>query len=236
VILADVPGRAVAVFAHPDDPEVACAGTLAAWVAGGAEVHLVVVNRGEKGSTDPATDPDALAATRAGEVAEAADVLGLASAEVLGIPDGEAEPSAGLREAVVARIRRLRPDVVVFPDPTAVFFGDSYVNHLDHRGVGWATLDACAPMAGSPLYFPAAGPAHRPGTALLAGSLEPDCWVDITATIDRKAAALACHRSQLGDAGADVLAEVVRGRAEDAARASGDRRVRLAEGFRRLRL
>ena len=34
--LDDVPARALAVFAHPDDPEVSCGGTLARWAAPGA--------------------------------------------------------------------------------------------------------------------------------------------------------------------------------------------------------
>ena len=52
------PACALAVYAHPDDPEVSCAGTLALWVRGGAEAHLVVVNQGEKGAVDPETDAD----------------------------------------------------------------------------------------------------------------------------------------------------------------------------------
>ena len=54
-VLADAPAVALAVFAHPDDPEVACAGTLARWSAAGCEVHLVIANRGEKGTIDPTT-------------------------------------------------------------------------------------------------------------------------------------------------------------------------------------
>src|SRR3546814_8927663 len=56
VIERDVPLRALAVFAHPDDPEVSCGGTLARWTRGGSEVHLVIANRGDKGSSDPATE------------------------------------------------------------------------------------------------------------------------------------------------------------------------------------
>ena len=42
MIESTIPGRALAVFAHPDDPEVGCGGTLARWTAGGCEVHLVI--------------------------------------------------------------------------------------------------------------------------------------------------------------------------------------------------
>lgn len=237
-LLTEVPPRALAVFAHPDDPEVACAGTLATWVDAGSEVGLVIVNAGDKGSTDPGCDPGELAATRAAEVSAAAEVLGLAGCELLGVPDGETRNDVELRSRLVAAIRRWRPDAVVAPDPTAVFFGDAYVNHHDHRELGWAVLDACAPMAASPLYFPEAGPAHRVATVLLAGTLAPDCWVEVESAIDRKAEALACHVSQLGE-DVDVAADVVRARAAEAAEAAaeaGTTGLRLAEGFRRLRL
>jgi LmbE family N-acetylglucosaminyl deacetylase len=55
-------------------------------------------------------------------------------------------------------------------------------------------------------------------------------WVDITATIEAKAAAIACHTSQVGEPG-EWLRGVVRQRAEDAGRSAG---VRYAEGFRRI--
>ncbi len=69
MILSDAPERALAVFAHPDDPEVACAGTLAAWVAAGCEAHLVIANAGDKGADDPALDPHELARVRLIEAA-----------------------------------------------------------------------------------------------------------------------------------------------------------------------
>ncbi|MGH9119573.1 MAG: PIG-L deacetylase family protein [Acidimicrobiales bacterium] len=232
-ILDLVPARVLAIYAHPDDPEVSCGGTLARWSAAGSEVDLVVCNAGDKGSSDPSTKPETLVAARADEVAAAAAVMGLAGHVVLGIPDGEIENTVELRAELVGRIRARRPDLVVAPDPTAVFFGDAYVNHHDHRAVGWAVLDACAPMAAGPLYFPEAGPAHQVGTVLLSGTLEPDCWVDIAETLATKLAAVACHRTQLpaGDHADALVEEVVRIRAEEAGEAAG---LRLAEGFRRL--
>ncbi len=58
-LLSAVPVRALAVYAHPDDPEISCGATLAAWAAAGADVHVLTCTRGDKGSTDPASDPDA---------------------------------------------------------------------------------------------------------------------------------------------------------------------------------
>jgi len=82
------PDRALAIYAHPDDPEVGAGGTLARWIDEGCEVHILVCTRGEKGTTDASLDPDVLAEVRAGESAAAAEVLGVASFDnlVLTVP------------------------------------------------------------------------------------------------------------------------------------------------------
>ena len=230
MIEATTPGRALAVYAHPDDPEVACGGTLARWAALGCEVHLVIACRGEKGSPDPSTDPDQLAAGRAEEVARAAEVLQLASVEHLGYPDGEIDNDAALRTRLIEVVRRRQPDALVAPDPTAVFFGDSYVNHRDHRQLGWAVLDTIVPAA-SPLYVPEAGAAHQVGLVLLSGTLDADAWVDIDSVLTTKVAAVACHESRLGG-DPDLIGELLEHRAAEEGRRAG---IDHAEAFRRLR-
>ncbi|MFI5053549.1 MAG: PIG-L deacetylase family protein, partial [Acidimicrobiia bacterium] len=45
-----VPTRALAVYAHPDDPEISAGGTLASWAAAGAEVWVLITTRGDKGT------------------------------------------------------------------------------------------------------------------------------------------------------------------------------------------
>ena len=39
--------------------------------------------------------------------------------------------------------------------------------------------------------------AHQVQEVYLYGAQEPDTWVDITATLERKLATIACHRSQV---------------------------------------
>lgn len=224
--------RALAVYAHPDDPDVSCGGTLARWAGSGTEVHVVIATTGDKGSSDPTRVPDQLVAQRAEETAAAGTVLGLAGQHLLGYPDGALEDGPALREELVELIRRLRPDVVVCPDPQAVLFGQEYFNHRDHRITGWVTLDAVSPAAAMPLYFPAAGPAHQAGTVYLSGTMEPDIWVDISSTIEVKAEAVLCHQSQLAET-TEWLRSAIRQRAAEAGLQAG---VSYAEGFRRLRL
>jgi LmbE family N-acetylglucosaminyl deacetylase len=233
---SDAPRTVLAVYAHPDDPEISAGGTLARWADAGAQVHLVVTTRGDKGTSDPDADTEVLARLRMDETAAAARVLGIAAHHHLDHPDGEIEDDRVLRGELVRFVRTLRPDVVLCPDPTAVFFGDGYVNHRDHRITGWATLDAIAPAAATPHYFPelrAEGlDVHQVPKVYLSGTHEPNLWVDIGATLERKIEALFCHASQLVETG-DWFREFLRESAIAAGRAAG---VTYAEAFRRISL
>ena len=91
-------------------------------------------------------------------------------------------------------------------------------------------MDAAAPAAALPLYFKGTGQAHQVVAAYLSGSLQPNVWVDVTSTIDRKIEAVASHSSQLVDAGG-WIASALRDGAEDAGREAG---VAYAEPFRRV--
>jgi LmbE family N-acetylglucosaminyl deacetylase len=238
--VTEIPASALAVYAHPDDAEVAAGGTLAKWADAGASVWVLVTARGDKGTDDPAADRDALAARRVEETAKAAALLGLAGHFHLGYDDGELPDDRELRGAIVRMVRELRPEVVLCPDPTAVFFGDGYFNHHDHRVTGWATLDAIAPAAGNPHYFPehlGDGLAvHRVRAVYLSGTLEPNAWVDIGDTLERKIDGLFCHASRLEDSfeeRGDWLREFLRERAEQGGAGTG---IRYAEPFRRITL
>jgi len=230
-LLETVPSRALAVYAHPDDPDVSCGGTLAKWASHGTEVHVLVCTNGDKGTTRRGVDPAELARTRAGEMADASKALGLAGHHALGHPDGEIENTPQLREQIVRLVRELRPEAVLCPDPTAVIFGEDYLNHRDHRVAGFAVLDALSPAAALPNYFPGAGRVHQADVAYLSGTLEPTVWVDVTSTIEKKVKAVVCHRTQVPDP--DWADRVVRIRGEEEGRRVG---VTYAEAFRRLRL
>ena len=231
---SQVPGSVLAVFAHPDDTESACGGTLARWAGAGAEITVVICCSGDKGSSDAKAKPAALIRRRAKEAAAAMGTLGLPTPVNLGHPDGSIDESLRrqIRGEVVELIRQRRAEVVLCPDPTAVLFGRHYVNHRDHRDVGWAALDAAAHEAGLPHYWPDRGAPHQASELWLAGTLEPDTWVDISDSLETKARALMCHESQLEEPG-EWLRRMVERRAESDGKAAG---VQYAEGFRRILL
>lgn len=230
-----VPGRALAIGAHPDDIEFGAGGTLARWAEGGCEVTMVIVTDGSKGSWDPATDRSRLAARRKGEQLEAARRLGAAHVIHLDHVDGELVYSMALRAEICLQIRLARPDVLLSHDPW-----QRYQLHPDHRATGLAAVDGMV-AAREPLAFPEQGvPAHRPGAMLLWSADTPDHWEDISETMETKITALLCHASQsettMGGAADDpeqreAFATRIRDWAADQGRPAG---LTAAEAFKRL--
>ena len=176
----------LAIYAHPDDADVAAGGLMAKWASEGVDVHLVVVCDGAKGSHSPHLAASVIRETRREELESAADLLGARSVTSLDIPDGTVTNSLELRETLVGLVRSLKPDVVLGPDPTATFFGEVYVNPHDHRETGWALLDAVAPAAAMPGPNPNAAPAMK--SSLAAGARRTEnsvlfSWASIAGSI-----------------------------------------------------
>lgn len=242
VDLSPVPGRAVAVGAHPDDVEFGCGGTLAKWAALGCRITHVVCTDGSKGSWDPTADVEQLVATRQEEQKAASRALG-GSGEVvfLGGEDGRLDAGLAMQDQLALWIRRLRPDVVLGHDPWK-----RYRLHPDHRAAGFLLTDGLV-AARDPHFFPEhfeAEPGlepHRPSTLLLWEADEPDHVEDISISFDAKFAALLCHQSQLlstmdiGDAAnreqIDMFAARTRERAAEHGALAG---LSLAESFKRM--
>lgn len=225
---------AMVLFAHPDDAEFMCAGTVAAWVADGCDVHYVVATDGSAGSNEPGTSREAMRPIREREQRAAAAVLGVASVTFLGELDGLLAVTLDTRRKVCREVRRLRPDVIVAPDPSRLWHGDGYINHSDHKAAGELALSAIMPDAPTRVMFQeleSEGLEPFEVSNLYLSVSEPEVFVDITDTIDIKLKALACHGSQLS------LEEVepwIRERAKLVAEMSGEQ-MAYAEGFKAFR-
>jgi len=229
------PDRVLVVAAHPDDIEFGAAGTVARWVDEGAEIRYLLVTRGDKGSDDASADPVQLGARREQEQRAAAAEIGVRGVDFLDEPDGQVEPSLRLRERITYAIRAFRPEVVMGHDPTVLFVNNEWVNHPDHRAVGTVTVDAVYPTARDPLNFrehlEAGLQPWKVAELFLWSTNEANQIVDISDTLDRKLAALACHASQFHEFGGTE--RWLRRRAEELGERAG---YRAAEGFRRVML
>jgi len=187
----EVPSRALAIGAHPDDIEFGCGATLAKWADAGARVTMCVCTDGSKGTWDGDADLAALVATREEEQRDAAAVLGAVDVVFLRYVDGELENSLAARAAVCRVIRRTRPDVVPGHDPW-----QPYRIHPDHHHAG-LLVTAGIVAARDPHFFPEQGVApHRPATLLYFEPGRVDHVEDVDGTVERKIDALLAHRSQ----------------------------------------
>jgi LmbE family N-acetylglucosaminyl deacetylase len=143
--------RLLGLFAHPDDETFCAGGTLAKYVAAGAEAMVVSFTRGEAGQirdTDVATRRT-LGEVRAAEMQAACERLGVQHVECLDFGDGQLErldPQLITAETVEI-IRTFRPDVVLTAGE------DGAYAHPDHRVVRQAATEACR-LAGAAENFP----------------------------------------------------------------------------------
>lgn len=197
------PARFMVIAAHPDDAEFGPSGTAARWIDEGSVGWLVCCTSGDQGGEDPDQDPFELAALREREQVTAARIIGYAGQTFLHQPDGALVNDLTLREQLVREIRTFRPDAVLATDPETLFYGDGGVNHTDHRAAGMAAVDAVYPAARNPMAFPSlarAGlAAHRVRRLYLFWSNQPNAWVDVSTTVERKIEALRAHASQIRD-------------------------------------
>jgi LmbE family N-acetylglucosaminyl deacetylase len=187
----DVPDRALAVGAHPDDIEHGCGATLAKWSAAGCRVQFLVLTDGSKGTWDPDRDQASLVATRQVEQREAAACLGSDDVGFLGWPDGELRNGVREQWELSRWIRSVRPDVVLGHDPWR-----RYRLHPDHRNAGFLLVDSIV-AARDPLFFVDQSlPPHRPRALLLWEADVPNHVESVEGLADVKIRALLAHRSQ----------------------------------------
>lgn len=195
--------RAMVIYAHPDDAEFGVSGTIATWTQAGVEVTYCMVTNGASGSQDETMTRPRLRDLRRAEQEAAAKLLGVARVVGLEFEDGYLEPTLDVRRAVARQIRIHRPDVVITMDPTVRFGGGRYVNHPDHIATGEVVARSINPDASTRQMFPELWQEehlepHKPKALFLMAFGEGDRFVDISAVIDVKIAALHAHASQFG--------------------------------------
>jgi LmbE family N-acetylglucosaminyl deacetylase len=202
-----VPESAIALFAHPDDPEFVAGGMIARWTAAGARVAYVIMTDGRAGGAglgDEVISPDALVLRREEEQRRAGAVLGVRPDDIVYFRehDGELFHTLELRRRIVREIRRFKPQAAVLFDPHRRVM-PGYVQHPDHWTSGEAALAAIAPLAGNRLAFPElldeGLEPHQIRDIYLASPVEPNLRIDVEAVLEQKVAAMSEHHSQIGD-------------------------------------
>jgi bacillithiol biosynthesis deacetylase BshB1 len=181
----------LAIGAHPDDAELGCGATLALLAARGRRVGLLHLTRGERGTRGNEAE-------RRSEAEAAARALGAAAVDFLDCGDGALRHGEAEEDALIAVIRRRRPELVLGPAP--------YDRHPDH-GRAHELVHAACFYAG--LRQRGAGQPHRPAAVfsyMQHDPFPPSFIVDVSSTWERKLAALAEYRTQIHRPGAGAPA------------------------------
>jgi bacillithiol biosynthesis deacetylase BshB1 len=184
----NTPYDLLAMGAHPDDVEVGTGGVLIDLSKRGYKCGIVIMTQGEMGTGGTAE-------IRAGEVVDAARILG---AEIVGNfdwGDTRLEDTYEHRLEIARIIRATRPRIILAPYPH-VGHGRRQ-SHPDHVACGVITVNA-SNLAGL-RKIEIDGDAHRVERIFhyfLPPNVLPNFVVDITPHFDDWMSALSAHRSQ----------------------------------------
>jgi LmbE family N-acetylglucosaminyl deacetylase len=164
----------LAVFAHPDDAELACFGTLAALAQAGFEPHILTLTDGSGSSS-----PDAV--FRVGEAKEAAGVIG-ADLVIEDFLDGGLELKRETYACVSDHLARVRPSLLLTHMVGAM-------DHQDHETAGRVATTMAERTPFVSMILQSEPP-------LMNRNFLPDTYVDITAFMDYKLDATSRYRSE----------------------------------------
>lgn len=172
----------LAIAAHRDDVEQTCGGTLIRMAEKGYRTAILDLTAGEMGTRGSAEE-------RAAEAAEAAKIMLVPERHNAGLPDAHLDNTFDAKLAIAAKIRELRPQVVILPYWEA--------RHPDHYRCSEIGFEACFLAGLRKLELD--GEPHRPRKILYASiyaDVKPSFVVDISAQFERRLKALLSYRSQ----------------------------------------
>ena len=177
----------LAFGAHPDDVELGAGGTLAKQQKLGYKTGIVDLTRGEMGTRGTPEIRDA-------EARKAADILGCAVRENLGLRDGFLVNDEASQTAVIKIIRKYQPDVILINAPRD--------RHPDHGVASELLVQASFKAGFTKLETELDGKkqsAWRPKVLykyIQFYDLKPDFVVDITGFMPQKMESILAHSSQ----------------------------------------
>ena len=180
--------------AHPDDEVLGCGGTIAKMVDEGAVVNVAFF-------ADGVFSREGDQVARAGELKirrstakKACDILGVKSVVFGDFPDNRMDTVAllDIAKVVESQIAEYQPDTVFTHHAGDV--------NIDHRRIHEAVVTACRPQSGHSVKtllcfeVPSSTEWQLPGSA---PPFMPNWFVNISATINRKMAALEAYATEL---------------------------------------
>lgn len=184
------------IVAHPDDEVLGCGGFISKCTSGGADVHVSFVSDGVGARLSSQCEHETLLEMRRHAAEVSSNVLGVQSIRFGDFLDNQLDsvPLLKVVQYVERIIEELRPDTVVTHHA-----GDL---NIDHRRVHQAVMTACRPQHGHPVRtllcfeVPSSTEWQPPGSGI---PFEPGWFVDISATLAPKLAALDAYSAEMRD-------------------------------------
>lgn len=175
----------LAFGAHPDDIELGCGGTIIKHVENGFKVGIIDLTTGDLGTRGNAK-------IRLEEADSANKLMGLSVRENLNFKDGFFLNDEKHKNALIKKIRKYRPDIVLANAPSD--------RHPDHARASQLTIDACF-LSGLE-KINTNQEVWRPKAIyhyIQFNNLPPDFVVDISDFFDKKITAIKEYKSQFFD-------------------------------------
>ena len=197
----------LAIGAHPDDIEYGCAGTLIKYAERGHHIYLMVLTSGQEGGSSE---------IRKQEQENAAELMSVQKIFWGGYHDTQLPLNKELIEKIEEVLGEVNPDLIL------VNYGDD--THQDHRILTQATMSATRYIR-NVLFF------EVPTTQ----NFNPQVFVDISDTLERKFKVLEAHASQVMKTNIEDMYIIELAQASATFRGIQGR-VKFAEAFAPLRL
>ena len=197
----------LAIGAHPDDIEYGCAGTLIKYAERGHHIYLMVLTSGQEGGSSE---------IRKQEQENAAELMSVQKIFWGGYHDTQLPLNKELIEKIEEVLGEVNPDLIL------VNYGDD--THQDHRILTQATMSATRYVR-NVLFF------EVPTTQ----NFNPQVYVDISDTLERKSQVLNAHASQVMKTNIEDMYIIELAQANATFRGIQGR-VKFAEAFAPLRL
>ena len=197
----------LAIGAHPDDIEYGCAGTLIKYAERDHRILLMILTGGEEGGNGE---------ERKREQSAAAEIIGAQQVFWGDYRDTQLPLNKKLIDKIEEVLVEVKPDLIL------VNYGDD--THQDHRILTEATMSATRYVR-NVLFFE--GPTTQ--------NFNPQVFVDVSDTLERKCQALKAHESQVMKTNIENMSIVELARANATFRGIQGR-VKFAEAFAPLRL
>ena len=177
----------LAVFAHPDDMELAVGGTLLKMKDLGYRTGALDVTRGEMGTRGTAEG-------RAAEAKDAAEILRLDVRENLELDDGHVFLDDPSRTKLVRVLRRIKPKVILTHQLEDPHPDHDHIAHLVRESARLASMRRYDETTGGE-NIPVPMVAHN----VFSRRVQPSFIVDISGFLETKMEAIRAHRSQFYD-------------------------------------